>query len=134
MPSSSRHLAERVERPAEEVYAYVADPAHVPEWAPGLGTAVEQVDGAWYVESGMGRVRVQFAEPNAYGVLDHDVTLPDGRVVTNPMRVLPDGEACEVVFTLRRQPGVTDEEFAQDEALVTADLARLKTVLERSRP
>ena len=35
-----------------------------------------------------------------HGVLDHDVTLPSGETVHNPMRVIPDGDGCEVVFTL----------------------------------
>ena len=42
-----------------------------------------------------------------------------------------DGDATEVVFTLRRAPGMTDDELERDAGLVTADLARLKDVLER---
>jgi hypothetical protein len=63
-------------------------------------------------------------------VLDHDVTLPSGEVVYNPMRVIPDGHGCEVVFTLRRRPGMSDEEFSADAGAVAADLARLKRILE----
>ena len=33
-------------------------------------------------------------------------------------------------FTLRRLPGVSDEDFARDAGLVQADLTRLKQVLE----
>ena len=62
----------------------------------------------------MGRVLVRFVPVNEYGVLDHDVVLPDGTSVTNPLRVLADGESAEVVFTARRRPGVTDEEWAAD--------------------
>jgi hypothetical protein len=40
------------------------------------------------------------------------------------------GDACEVVFTLRRQPSMTDDEFARDRAAVEADLASLKALLE----
>ena len=35
----------------------------------------------------------------AFGVLDHEVTLPSGVTVLNPLRVVPDGDGCEVVFT-----------------------------------
>jgi hypothetical protein len=45
------------------------------------------------------------------------------------MRVIADGKASEVVFTLRRRPGMTDDEFARDAELVAADLARLRQVL-----
>jgi len=132
VPSSSLFLAERIARPPEEVYAYASDPTHLPAWASGLGSGVEQIAGEWYVESPMGRVRIRFAEPNAFGVLDHDVTLPSGETVRNPMRVTPDGDGAEVVFTLRRAPGVSDEEFARDAGLVAGDLARLKAILEGS--
>ena len=47
-----------------------------------------------------------------------------------PMRVIADGDGCEVVFTLRRLPGMSGGDFDRDTGLVTADLARLKRVLE----
>ena len=77
-----------------------------------------------------GRVGFAFVPLNGYGVLDHDVTLPSGEVVYNPMRVIPDGHGCEVVFTLRRRPGMSDAEFSADTAAVAADLARLRRNLE----
>ena len=46
------------------------------------------------------------------------------------MRVIPDGDACEVVLTVRRQPDMTEEDFARDAGLVQADLTRLKHLLE----
>jgi hypothetical protein len=63
-------------------------------------------------------------------VLDHRVTLPSGEAFYNPMRVVPDGNGCEVVFTLRRQVGMSDDDFERDAAAVRADLATLKHVLE----
>ena len=77
----------------------------------------------------MGQVTVKFVPPNDFGVLDHDVTLPTGAVVTNPLRVLAHPEGSEVVFTLR-QLDMSDEDFERDAALVVADLARLKVILE----
>ena len=133
MPSDSLHISEHIDRPADEVYEYAVDPTNVPEWAPGLGTSVENVDGTWFVESPMGRVGLTFAERNTFGVLDHEVTLPTGDVVYNPMRVMPDVDGCEVVFVLRRRPGMSDDDFERDAAAVTADLGRLKRVVE-TRP
>jgi Polyketide cyclase / dehydrase and lipid transport len=133
MPSSSLHIAERIDRPADEVYEYARNPANLPEWASGLGSAVEEVDGRWYVDTPMGRVEFAFAERNPYGVLDHDLTLPSGEVFHNPMRIVPDGDGCEAVFTLRRQPGMSDEEFDRDAAAVAGDLARLKETAEQRR-
>ncbi len=130
MSVESRHLSAWIDRPAGEVYDYASDPANLPRWAPGLGSAVEQVDGRWYVESPMGRVGFAFVPRNQYGVLDHDVTLPSGEVFYNPMRVIAGGDGCEVVFSLRRMPGMSDDEYARDAAAVSADLASLKRVLE----
>jgi hypothetical protein len=78
-----------------------------------------------------GKVRVRFAERNALGVMDHDVTLESGVTVHNPMRVVPNGEGCELVFTLIRRPGMSDEEFARDKAAVENDLKTLKDLMER---
>ena len=61
-------------------------------------------------------------------MLDHVVRMPSGEAVYNPLRVIPGGvgEArCEVVFTVRRRPGMTDAEFDADAAAVAADLATL---------
>ncbi len=130
----SRHLSEWIDCPAKAAYEFVSDPAHLPDWAPGLGTAAERVGDEWLVETPMGRVGFAFAPPNEFGVLDHEVTLPSGEVFYNPMRVVPDGEACEVVFTLRRQREMTSEEFERDAAAVAADLATLKRLLESHTP
>jgi len=130
MPTESRHLTVAIDRPAAEVYRYARDPAHLPAWAAGLAGGVRRERGEWVADSPMGRVLVRFVPVNEYGVLDHDVVLPSGESVTNPLRVLPVGTGSEVVFTLRRRPGMTDEEWAADTAAVTADLESLRRVLE----
>ncbi|MFJ6855159.1 SRPBCC family protein [Streptomyces sp. NPDC091271] len=128
--TGTRHLGIRIDRPADEVYDYASDPAHLPEWAAGLGSSIEKTDGRWIADSPMGRVVVDFAPRNDYGVLDHHVTLPSGETVHNPVRVIADGAGCEVVFTLRRRPDVSADEFRRDEAAVTADLATLARLME----
>ena len=81
------------------------------------------------MRSPMGEVRVRFVPKNGLGVIDHDVILPSGITVTNPMRVLVHPEGSEVVFTVR-QIDLTDEEFDRDCRMVEEDLARLKAILE----
>jgi hypothetical protein len=131
-PSDSRHISAHIDRLAQEVYDYASNPSNLPEWAPGLGSSVERIDGQWIVESPMGRVVVAFAPRNEFGVLDHDVTLPSGQTFYNPMRVTVDGTGSEIIFILRRQPGMSDEDFVRDAAAVFADLTKLKRVLERA--
>jgi hypothetical protein len=130
MTYQSRHVSAHIDRPAQDVYVYASDPANLPAWAPGLGSSVEVVDGNLYVESPGGRVVVEFAPRNDYGVLDHTVTGPDGGSDYNPMRVTTDGDGSEVVFSVRRRPGMTDDEFARDAGTVQADMDLLKKIME----
>lgn len=130
--SRSRHLSIGIDRPISTVYDFAADPLNLPRWAAGLaGSRVEPVGEQWVTESPMGHVTFTFTARNDVGVLDHHVTLPSGESVYNPLRVISDGDASEVVFTLRQRPGMTDEEFERDAAAVAEDLATLKSVVER---
>ena len=128
----TRHLAVVIRRSPDEVYALAADPAHLPSWAAGLAAGEVRSDGdTLVVDSPMGEVRVRFTPTNAFGVLDHEVTLPDGTATLNPLRVLPHPHGSEVVFTLRGTDG-DDDEFEQDAAAVAEDLERLRGLLEGS--
>ena len=132
MASESRHVSTHIDRPAREVYDYASNPSNLPEWASGLGSSVEEIDGQWIVDSPMGRVAVAFAPRNDFGVLDHDVTLASGETFHNPMRVMTQGAGCEVVFTVRRRAGMSDADFARDADAVYADLITLKRAMERA--
>lgn len=131
MADQSRQLGVAIDRPAAEVYDYVGNPVNLPHWAAGLGSSIELIDGEWITDSPMGRVTVAFVEPNEYGVLDHWVSLmATGETFYNPMRVIADGGSCELVFTVRRRPGMTDEDFDRDARAVAEDLATVKRLLE----
>jgi Polyketide cyclase / dehydrase and lipid transport len=133
MVFESVHVSTSIDRAAEEVYAYASDPANLSTWAAGLANqVVEVVDGLLVVDSPMGRVTVKFAAPNQFGILDHDVNLPSGETVSNPMRVIPNGDGCDVVFTVRRRAGVSAEAFAADQDAVAADLATLRDLMQRA--
>ena len=131
-PFESRHISVWINRSVAEVYRYAADPGHLPYWAAGLAQGeVTRVGENWIVQSPMGQVIVEFTPANDLGVLDHVVTPPGGEPVFNPLRVLPAGpESSEVVFTLRRRPGMSEADYAADAAAVAADLAALKRLME----
>lgn len=121
----SHHVSRVIAASPEAVYEYASDVDNLPRWAAGLAQAAVVREGdSLFVESPMGRVEVRFVERNRFGVLDHDVTLPTGTVVTNPVRVLSHPEGAEVVFTVR-QIELDEDEFARDIELVTKDLERL---------
>jgi hypothetical protein len=130
LASESRHISTSIGRPVAEVYDFASSPANLPLWAAGLAGSVELVDGQWVADSPMGRVTIAFVPRNDLGVLDHRVGLPSGERVYNPMRVIPDGSGCEVVFTVRRRAGMTDDDFARDADAVAADLAALRRLLD----
>jgi hypothetical protein len=46
------------------------------------------------------------------------------------MRVIEDDSGCEVVFSLRRRAGMTDDAFEADVIAVATDLSTLKRILE----
>jgi hypothetical protein len=130
----SRHIAVWVEASPQAVYDLAADPLTLPRWAAGLAEGgLRQSARGWVADSPMGEVVVEFSPPNVFGVLDHLVRMPSGETVYNPLRVVPAGPGesrCEVVFTLRRRAGMTEEEFEQDAAMVAADLERLRALVE----
>ena len=127
----SRHVSRVIPTAPEIVYRYASDVENLPRWAAGLARADVIRDGdQLVVDSPMGEVRVRFVPTNALGVLDHDVTLPSGATVTNPLRVVAHPDGAEVIFTVR-QLDLSDEEFARDIAMVEADLERLATLVTR---
>jgi hypothetical protein len=131
MPEA-QHLSIYIGRRPAEVYEFVSDPTNLPQWAAGLARSEVHRDGdEWIADAPFGKVRVRFAQRNPLGVIDHDVTLESGVTVHNAMRVIPNGDGSELLFTVIRQPGTSDEHFAADQAAVRQDLKTLKDLLER---
>lgn len=129
MESESRHISTLIAARPSAVYDFAANPDNLPCWAAGLAQTEVRRDGEDLVAaSPMGDVRVRFAPPNDFGVLDHDVTLPSGEVVNNPLRVLEHPGGAEVVFTVR-QLGASDEDFARDCDAVARDLETLRELV-----
>lgn len=118
--------------PAAQVYAYASNPANLPAWVPSFCKSAARVDGQWRVQSPGGTVAFAFVPPNDFGVLDHTVTFPSGETLTNPMRVVANGSASEVLFTLFQREGMSDEQFREDAALVRSDLDTLRRIIERA--
>jgi uncharacterized protein YndB with AHSA1/START domain len=127
----ARHISRTIDRAPDDVIAFAGDPANLPQWAAGLSSGIRLENGSWLAESPMGDIEIAFPGPIEHGILDHDVTIPDGTRFHNPMRVLSNEQGSEVVFTLYRMPGVTDEAYEADAAQIAADLAALDAILTR---
>lgn len=126
----SRHISIVINRSASDVYEFASRGENLPEWAEGLSGSIEKSGNEWIAQSPMGIVRIKFATPNAFGVLDHDVTTPDGKTFHNPMRVIKNESGSEMIFTLFRWEGMSDADFEKDAAQILKDLKRLKSILE----
>lgn len=131
MTFRSKHVSVSIDCPADEVYAFIANPENLPSWAAGLSGSIQNINGDWIAESPMGTVKIEFAAKNDFGILDHDVTLPSGVTIYNPMRVIANGDGSEVVFTVYQRPEMSAEMFTEDANAVAKDLETLKTLLER---
>lgn len=125
-----KNVTVSIRSPLADVYAFLSNPENIPRWASGLGGGVQRVDGEWIAHGVLGSVRVRFVPKNDFGVADHDVTLENGATFHNPLRVVPNGAGCSVIFTLLRLPGVSPEEFERDGKTIQKDLTTLKALLE----
>jgi len=127
---ASRFIGVTIACLATKAYYFIVTPENLPRWASGLGEGRRNADGGWTSTMDIGEVRVTFVARNDLGVADHDVRLPDGTTFHNPLRVTPNGDGCEVTFTLIRQNGVADDAFEKDAATIKKDLLALKEILE----
>ncbi len=114
------------------LYERVWHPAFFPRWAAGLAESDLRENGDhWLADGDDGAFVIRFTPHNEHGVMDHWVEPGDGSVIAVPLRVVANGDGAEVILTLFRQPGMTDEDFAGDIKLIMRDLRALKRLAER---
>ena len=123
-------VAEPAKVDARAVYEFASRMENLPRWASGLSSGIAQRGGRWVAQSPMGEVTVAMAAKNEFGVMDHDVTLPDGSTVHNAFRVTPAGDGCLITFVVLRMPGTPQQAFDADVAHVRKDLQALRRLLE----
>lgn len=130
MTLSAKHISVSINLDPKTVYEFTSAPLNMPKWASGLSESIKKENDHWIAHSPMGKVTIKFSSPNEWGVIDHDVTLENGKTFHNPLRVLKNGKGAEVVFTLYRQPEMNEDDFNRDANMVQADLIKLKKILE----
>lgn len=130
----SRVITQRVQCAWRRAYALASDPTRLPDWASGLARSALLLPHGdhWTVRTPeSGDARMRFAPPNDFGVLDHWVAPEGVPEVYLPFRVIgvaPD--ACELQFTLLRQPHMDDAAFERDAQWIARDLQALRRLLE----
>ena len=127
----ARVVSQAIDRNWRELYDAFWRPEAFPLWASGLSdTSLTMQGDDWTAVGPGGPVTIRFSPCNDYGVMDHWVEIDGGQVVYVPLRIVANGPGALVQLTLFRQPGMSDDEYARDAALVSRDLACLKTLAE----
>lgn len=129
LPARIVHIG--IDRDWRDIYAFASKPTNMPAWASGLASGLAPDGDDWVAEGGpIGQVRVRFAPPNPFGVIDHTVTMATGQVVENALRVTPNGDGAEVAFILLKRLDMDAAAFEADAAHVLKDLQALKALME----
>lgn len=129
----ARTFSVSIRAPWQEVYERIWRPEVFAQWAAGLAEAELRQDGAnWIADGSDGPIVIRFTPHNAFGVMDHWVDQGHGSPIHVPLRVVQNGGGAEVMLTLFRQPGMTDEHYAADIKLINRDLRSLKSLIERA--
>lgn len=128
--AETRNISVGVGCPLDMAYDFLHRPENFPLWASGLCSAIKQEGNDWIAQTPNGAMKIAFTEWNKFGILDHLVFGPNGAFYVS-MRIVPNGEGSEIVFTLFRNAEMTDEKFEQDAVWVKKDLTEVKNMLER---
>ena len=129
-PTETRQLSVSIRQDARKAYDLLWQPESFPRWASGLAGSLRKVGPEWQAETPEGPATVRFSEHNPFGVLDHWVRLASGAEIYIPLRLIRNGDGCELTLTLFRRPGITDQQFAADADWVRRDLLAAKKLLE----
>ncbi len=131
---ASRTLGVWIACDPKKVYELVSNLEHLPRWATTFCRSIARNGSEWVLQTPQGPMRMRIALPNSWGVVDHYVIPSPGVEVYVPMRIVPHLGGSEVLFTLFRQPNMTDASYAEDARLVEQDLQSLKRLLEAGHP
>ncbi len=128
----SRTISISIQQNWRHVYESLWRPEAFTQWASGLSNGDLVKDSAdWWITDGPGgQIRIRFTPHNEFGVMDHQIDLGEGEYVFVPMRIVPNEDGTEILFTLFRQPDMTDEKFEADMRWVARDMVALKSLLQ----
>jgi len=129
---NARTIAISIARPADEVFDFVMEPQNFLKWA-FVGQSSMRHVGAndWEVETSVGRRILRMPVPNAHGILDHySLRHRDDVPHLIAMRVVPNGDGTELLYTMFKRPGQSDLEWESMIEWITTDLLTLKSLLE----
>ncbi|MFH5187348.1 hypothetical protein ACHHV8_34880 [Paenibacillus sp. TAB 01] len=74
----SRILSISIDRPLEQVYDYIYELKHFPDWATSFCLSIQVAGDEGRMETPEGPAVIRFVERNRWGVLDHWVSARNG--------------------------------------------------------
>lgn len=127
---SSQTVSVCIQCPANEVYDFAYDLANFPKWVSFCQSIRLDEESNWLMDTPYCISKVQVADRNTFGVLDHCSIPAPGVEIRDAMRVIPNGDGCEVFLTGFQLPDMSDDKFAQVIQTGLQDLHNLKSYLE----
>lgn len=128
----ARTLTVLINRPIDDVYGFLTDPANMARWTNLSQGQPEPAEGplVWSFAGPNGRVLARFSPPNDLHVLDY--SLQSGAHVwqSSSVRLTRNGNGCVLTHTSVQQPLVSDAAFDSESEWLHADLLVLKTLME----
>jgi hypothetical protein len=120
-----------INRPRDEVYAFINEIENLPKWADGFAKEVKVVDGHHKVVTPGGEMFLTFESNPKLGVIDMWAGPTQDQMDVFPVRVIgrPDGTTV-TTMTLFQTPDVSDEVFAMQVESLTRETGQLKRILE----
>jgi uncharacterized protein YndB with AHSA1/START domain len=104
----------------EAVLDVVADARRLPEWAPRFAQAVRPDGDEWLVDTGAGELRIALRVSRELGTVD--LLRPGGPPRGAFLRVVPNHDGAELLFTLFFPDGTGEAAVAEQMATVEAEL------------
>jgi hypothetical protein len=106
----------------------VREPTTLPTWAPDFARAIRPDGDRWLVDNGAAEVSVRFRVSADHGAVDL-VTADDPRRGAF-LRVLPNGDGSELLFTLFFPAGTPEPAVVAQMETVEGELATIRTLAE----
>jgi uncharacterized protein YndB with AHSA1/START domain len=120
-----------INRPRDEVYAFINKPENLPKWADGFAKGVKVENGHHKVVTPDGEMYLAFESNAKLGVIDMWAGPTQDQMDVFPVRVIarPDGSTV-TTMTLFQTPDANDDVFAKQIESLSRETGELKRILE----
>jgi hypothetical protein len=118
--------------PQEEVFDYMRDIEHLPEWATEFARELRREGDSYKVVNGLGEFCFSIRADRASGVIDMFAGPTEEQLAVFPTRAveLPDGRTA-YSFTMFQAPDMPDELFDAQHESLQREFANIERVLNR---